>query len=98
MRLTALRVAVALGLVVAGWAVGKAQTLQPDFEFLVNAPTGETTVECVRGCELAWVQRGLNSDSKPMPTFTFKCGSGGSGGSTTEPRCSSFRVGGWIKR
>jgi hypothetical protein len=75
----------------------KAQTSEPDFEFVVNAPTGETTVECVRGCELAWVQRGLNPNSKPMPTFTFKCGSGAVGGAA-EARCSSFKVGGWIKR
>lgn len=32
---------VALALVTLGWAAAKAQTAAPDFELLVNAPTGE---------------------------------------------------------
>jgi hypothetical protein len=91
MKRTALRIAVAIGLVVGGWAVGKAQTAQPNFEFIVNAPAGETTVQCVRGCDLAWVERGVNPASKPQPSFSFACGG-------TVDRCSSARVGGWIKR
>ena len=95
---TALRIVMITALVGIGWMAAKAQNSEPDFEFIVNAPTGKTTIECVRGCELAWVQKGLSPNSTPMPTFWFECGSGGSGGSTTEPRCSSFKVGGWIKR
>jgi hypothetical protein len=78
-------------LVGIGWIAGKAQTSQPDFEIVVKASSGETSIECVRGCELAWVERGLNPNSQTMRTFTFKC-SGGTG-----PYCQSGKVGGWIK-
>jgi hypothetical protein len=84
-----LRTVVALALVGAGWAAAKAQTSSADFEIVVNAPVGETTIECVRGCGLAWVERG-DPGGPGSPTFTYRC----SGGTVT--RCSSSRVGGWI--
>ena len=76
-------------LVAAGWIGAKAQKPSPDFELIVNAPAGETTIECVRGCKLVWVERGVNSAAVPQPTFTFSCGG-------AVARCSSARVGGWI--
>ena len=85
-----IRLAIAAALVGAGWAAGQAQTSEPDFEVIVDAPVGETTIECARGCALALVERGLNPSSVPMQKFTFKC--------TSVSRCSSRRVGGWIKR
>ena len=84
-------VLIATTLLMVGWIAGKAQTLSPTFELVVNAPAGETTVECVKGCELAWVERGVNPNAIPKPSFTFKC----SGAAVT--RCSSARVGGWIR-
>ncbi len=51
----------------------------------------QTSVECRRGCELAWVERGLNPSATPQPTFTFNCGG-------TLDRCSSYKIGGWVKR
>jgi hypothetical protein len=78
---SAKRIAAIAALVGLGWVAAKAQTSEPDFEVVVTAPSGETTIECVRGCELAWVQRGLNPNSKPMQSFTFKCG----GGATDSP-------------
>ena len=86
-----LQIGVAAGLVLVGWMAAKAQTSAPDFEIVVNAPSGQTTIECVRGCELSWVERGLNPNSATMRTFTFEC-NGSPGG-----RCSSHRVGGWTK-
>ena len=86
-----LRIAIAAIFVGMGWIAGRAQTSQPAFEIVVNAPSGETMIECVRGCELAWVERGLNPNSTPMPTFTFKCSG------TADGRCSSRKVGGWTK-
>ena len=71
-----------------GW---KAQTSAPDFEVVVNAPGGETTIECVRACKLAWVERGVNAIATPTQSFKFACGG------TADSRCSSFKVGGWIK-
>ena len=73
-----------------GWGVGKAQTSQPQFELMVRAPAGATTVECSRGCRLAWVERGVNPRSKPIPAFTFECS-----GENVD-RCGSGKIGGWI--
>lgn len=72
-----------------GWAAGRAQTSAPDFELVVNAPSGGTSVECVRGCALSWVERGLNPNSGLMAKFTFSCGAS---------ECSSGRIGGWLRR
>ena len=41
---------------------------------------------------MVWVERGLNPAAMPQPTFTFNCGG------SAEGRCSSFRIGGWIKQ
>ena len=81
--------AIAMILISIGFAVGKAQTSAPAFELTVDAPGGETTINCVRGCELLWVERGLNANASRMPTFTYKC---------TAPRCSSGRIGGWLSQ
>jgi len=75
-----------------GFAVGRAQTTEPDFELVVTAPAGETKVECRRGCGLVWVERGLPRAAKPSPSFTFECSGTGAG------RCSSARIGGWVKK
>lgn len=93
MKQLILRVVFAGGLLALGWSVGKAQVPQPDFEIVVDAPAGATTVTCKRGCSLAWVERGVpTSTDTRKPVFDFKCG-----GQTVE-RCSSGRVGGWISQ
>ena len=73
---------------VIGWVVGRAQSANPDFELVVTAPGGETSVECVRGCDLKWVERGLNPNSVLMTKFTFSCGAS---------ECSSGRICGWLR-
>lgn len=88
MRRKLIFVVAAVVLVGLGWVVGATQS-SPDFELLVDAPGGQTTIECVRGCNLAWVERGINSNATPSGTFTFSCTAG---------RCSSARVGGWLTR
>jgi hypothetical protein len=87
---TSLLIAIAGALVGLGWTVAKAQSSQPNFEIVINAPEGETTVQCVRGCNLAFVERGLNPNQTPTPTFTFNCRN------APDRRCSSMKVGGWI--
>jgi hypothetical protein len=72
-----------------GWAIGRVQNTEPDFELIVRAPAGETTIECSRGCTLAWVERGVNPRSKPSSSFTFAC----SGASVRT--CASGKIGGW---
>ena len=91
MKHVTVRIVVAIALIGTGWALARAQTTEPDFELVVYAPVGQTTVQCVRGCEMAWIERGVNSEARPMPTFSFGC---------TNPagRCSSYKIGGWIKR
>jgi hypothetical protein len=93
MNRTVLRIAIASGLIGLGWTAGKAQTAQPDFELIVDSPGGETSVTCARGCEMAWVERGFDPDpaAKPLLRFTFKC-------SNSLYRCSSGKIGGWVKR
>ena len=81
------QLAIALALVTLGWAAGRGQTAQPDFELVVNAPTGATTIQCVRGCSLMWIARGINPNSRPTSEFTFSC--------TAPQGCSSSTVGGW---
>lgn len=74
-------------LIFLGWVVGRAQTSAPAFEFVVDAPSGETTIECVKGCGLSWVERGRNANAATTTVFRYGC---------TAPRCSSGRVGGWL--
>lgn len=93
MKRLILRVLVAAGFVALGWSIGGAQTPEPDFEIVVDAPVGATTVTCKRGCSLAWVERGVPSSTDTRKAvFDFKCG-----GQTVQ-RCSSYRVGGWISK
>jgi len=93
MKQLILRVVLAVGLVGLGWSLGRAQATEPDFEIVVDAPVGATTVTCKRGCSLAWVERGVPSSPEARKAvFDFKCS-----GPNVE-RCSSYRVGGWISR
>jgi len=92
MKRTLLRVITAAALVGLGWSAGRAQTPEPDFELVVDAPAGATTITCKRGCSLAWVERGVLENATRQPEFSFKCGGPGVG------RCSSGGVGGWLAR
>ena len=84
MERTVIRIIVAAALVGLGLAAGKAQSTQPDFELVVDAPAGKTSIECVRGCRLL-----VNPASQLQQTFAFSC--------SGPERCSSGKVGGWAK-
>ena len=88
MRPLVKRAVVAIALIGVGWAAAKAQSTVPDFELVVNAPTGQTTIQCMRGCRLSWIGRGLNPNSMAIPSFSFSC--------SAPQGCSSSTVGGWI--
>ena len=90
MKQKLIRLVIACGLVALGWAAAKAQTDAPVFELIVDAPEGETTIECARGCELSWVERGINPNARPQPQFKYSCSGSHSG------RCGSGHIGGWI--
>ena len=87
MKRAAIRIVIAGSLVLTGWLLANAQSSQPDFEIVVSSPAGETIVECRRGCELSWFERGLNPRAATMKTFSFRCTSG--------ERCASGVIGGW---
>ncbi len=95
MKHTVIRGVLGVALLVIGWTAGRAQDQYPppDFEIAVHAPVGETIVECVRGCELFWVQRGgPGPGAEPASTFQYAC----KGASVQQ--CRSGRIGGWIKK
>ena len=58
MRRIVTRAAIVIAAMALGWVVAKAQTSEPRFEIVVDAPVGSTTITCVKGCSLAWVQHG----------------------------------------
>jgi hypothetical protein len=82
----------AAALVMTGWMAGKAQTADPDFEIVVETKLGEsaeTTITCVKGCGLTWVER-VSPNARVAPQFSYKC--------TPVQTCRSGRVGGWLRR
>jgi hypothetical protein len=89
MRAMILRTLVAFVLMGTGWAA-KAQISEPNFELVVEAPPGATTITCLRGCRLMWIERGIPTNGGTMRSFDFSCQGGG------VQRCSSAKVGGWI--
>ena len=90
MRTLILRSFMALALLGAGWVAAKAQTPEPNFELVLDAPAGATTITCLRGCRLKWIERGINPNAAAMRSFDFSCRGAG------VERCSSAKVGGWI--
>jgi hypothetical protein len=70
MKGIALRLLIAIGLVGAGWTIGRAQPSFRDFDLCIDAPGGESNITCVRGCQLAWIQR-----TAPAPSLAFHPGS-----------------------
>jgi hypothetical protein len=92
MRRITVRVAIAASLIAFGWAVGKAQGVQPDFELIVHAPSGEITLECKRGCGLTFAEQQNGRPAKvsggPVQSaLTFGC--------FRQERCPSVTVAGW---
>ena len=88
----ALKLLLALGLVFGGWSIGRAQARMHDFEIVIDAPVGRTRVECVKGCQLAWIERMVPGTVTPEKTeFWYECG-----GNSPTQRCGSGRIGGWI--
>jgi hypothetical protein len=67
------RIALGFALVATGWIAARAQSPEPDLVIAVDAPGGQTVVRCVRGCRLAWVERGVNPNSVPVASFGFGC-------------------------
>ena len=91
MRRVFVGILTAVALLGAGWSAGRAQTSQPDFVLRVDGPAGPTTVTCVRGCELVFACSADNPRAGHMTTFSYGCNS-------TDGRCSSREIAGWVRR
>jgi hypothetical protein len=76
-------------LVGLGWAVGHAQRSEPEFIISIDAPVGETRVECVSGCELMGSRDLGNPNARRLKVYKFGCAG------TGVQRCGAS-VAGWL--
>lgn len=90
MRHKTIQTVVALLLVAFGWAVGRAKTPAPEFTLRIEAPSGRTTVTCVRGCTLQGGRDEGNRNTGTMQEYWFQCSDNSPGG------CRAT-VNGWLK-
>lgn len=78
-------------LVGLGWAVGYAQRSEPEFMIAIDAPVGETRVECVSGCELMGARDLGNPNAGRLTVYTYGC-------SGRNVRRCGARIAGWLVR
>ena len=78
----------ALLLITLGWTVGYANRPEPDFVLAIDAPVGETHVECVSGCRLIGARDLGNPKAGLMRVYSYSC-------SGTDVRRCGARVAGW---
>ena len=76
-----------LVLIGLGWAVGSAQRSEPEFMLAIDAPAGETRIECVSGCELLGSRDLGNPNAGRMKVYTYGC--------SGAQRCEAT-VAGWL--
>jgi hypothetical protein len=86
-RRAVIRTAVVVGLLALGWVAGRAQAPAADFTLRIEAPMGETKIECVQGCALQFIRETPKPESA-TPSFTYGC---------TGQRCGAA-VHGFLKR
>ena len=86
------RTLIALALIGLGWTVAWAQAQAPDFELSVVTKDGTTTVECLRGCCLQWVEWVVPDRAGAKKAVSFGSCNGRPDG------CPSGRIGGWITK
>lgn len=82
------RVVWALMLIGLGWTVGAAERPQPEFMIAIDAPAGETRVECLSGCKLLGGRDLPNPRAGFMRVYSYSCT-----GANVQ-RCGA-RVAGW---
>ena len=82
---------VAFVLVGLGWAVGNAQRSQPEFMIAIDAPVGETRVECVSGCELMGARDLGNPNAGRLKVYAYGCRG------RNVRRCTA-QIAGWLVR
>ena len=85
------RAFLAFALVGLGWVVGYAQRSEPEFMIMIDAPVGETRVECLSGCELMGARDLGNPNAGRLTVYTYGCRG------RKVQRCGA-RVAGWLVR
>jgi hypothetical protein len=73
-----------------GWAIGHAQRAEPEFMISIDAPAGETRIECVSGCQLTGARDLGNPNAGRANTYRYSC-------SGQSQRCYA-KAGGWLIR
>ena len=81
----------AFALVGSGWTVGYTQRPEPEFMLAINAPVGETRVECVSGCKLMGARDLGNPNAGRLTVYTYGC-------SGRDVRRCGARIAGWLVR
>jgi hypothetical protein len=85
------QVVIAFLFVGLGWTLGHAQRPDPEFMIAIDAPVGETRVECVSGCTLMGARDLENPNASRMRTYTYGC-------SGRDVRRCGAQVAGWPVR
>jgi len=66
----------ALILFALGWTVGAAERPQPEFMIAIDAPVGQTHVECLSGCKLVGARDLPNPRAGLMRVYSYGCSGG----------------------
>ena len=75
-------------LIGVGWTFGAAQRPDPEFMIAIDAPAGETRVECISGCSLMGARDLPNARASRMKVYSYGCSG------RDAQRCGA-RVAGW---
>ena len=71
-----------------GWMVGAAERPEPEFMIAIDAPVGQTRVECLSGCRLMGARDLPNRHAGQMKVYSYGCSGRG------VQRCGA-QVAGW---
>ena len=71
-----------------GWAVRGAARPEPEFMIAIDAPAGETRIECLSGCKLIGARDLPNRNAIYMKVYSYGCSGSG------VQRCGA-QVAGW---
>jgi hypothetical protein len=67
------RAVAALALIGLGWAAGAAGRPEPEFMIAIDAPAGQTRVECLAGCKLIGGRDLPNTNATYMKIYSYSC-------------------------
>jgi hypothetical protein len=56
-----------------GWTAGAAERPEPEFMIAIDAPVGQTRVECISGCRLMGARDLPNRTAGTMKVYSYRC-------------------------